>query len=66
MYLGISNDGDSVQKDTALILGKFNAGAMMLNACNYCDDVVGETSDLTVGDAWIPKYDTDGSKELIY
>lgn len=60
VFRGISNDGDSVQKDTALILGgKFNAGAMMLNACNYCDDVVGETSDLTVGDAWIPKYDTD-------
>jgi len=36
--------------------GKFNSGAMMLNACNYCDDVVGETSDLTIGDAWLDKY----------
>jgi len=36
--------------------GKFNVGAMMLNACNYCDDVVGETADLTIGDAWLNKY----------
>jgi coenzyme F420-reducing hydrogenase beta subunit len=39
--------------------GRFNAGAMMLNACDYCDDVVGETADLTIGDAWLPRYDSD-------
>ena len=32
---------------------------MMPNACNYCDDVVGETSDITIGDAWLPKFDTN-------
>lgn len=37
--------------------GKFNSGAMMLKACEYCDDVVGETADLTIGDAWLPKFD---------
>ena len=39
--------------------GKFNLGAMMLNACNYCDDVVGETADISIGDAWLPKYSFD-------
>jgi coenzyme F420-reducing hydrogenase beta subunit len=53
-------DGSVVQKDSAeLVGGKFNAGAMMLNACDYCDDVVGETADLTIGDAWLPKFDVN-------
>lgn len=39
--------------------GKFNMGAMMLNACDYCDDVVGETADLSIGDAWLPRYAFD-------
>lgn len=25
-------------------------------ACEFCDDVVGETADLSVGDAWLPGY----------
>lgn len=41
--------------------GKFNQGAMMPNACNYCDDVVGETADITIGDAWLPRYQFDPS-----
>ncbi len=39
--------------------GKFNSGAFMANACNYCDDVVGETADISLGDAWLPRYETD-------
>ena len=31
----------------------------MANACNFCDDVVGETADITLGDAWLPRYETD-------
>ena len=58
-----------VRHDSATVAGgKFNAGAMMLNACNYCDDVVGETADLTIGDAWIPRFETDslGTNCLLY
>lgn len=52
--------GKITQKDSSEVVGgKFNSGAMMLNACNYCDDVVGETADLTIGDAWLPKYDVN-------
>ena len=31
----------------------------MYEACDYCDDVVGETADLTIGDAWLPQYTDD-------
>jgi coenzyme F420 hydrogenase subunit beta len=41
--------------------GKFNAGAMMLPACDFCDDVVGETADVTIGDAWIPRFEVDAN-----
>lgn len=28
-------------------------------ACDFCDDVVGETADASIGDAWLPKYEED-------
>ena len=60
VFRAISYDGSEIQKDSANIVGgKFNGGAMMPNACNYCDDVVGETADITIGDAWLPKFDTN-------
>lgn len=60
VFKALSYDGYEIQKDSSKIIGgKFNAGAMMPNACNYCDDVVGETADITIGDAWLPKFDTN-------
>lgn len=61
-FFGIQEKGGTEQKvfDSApLTGGKFNLGAMMPEACNYCDDVVGETADLTIGDAWLPRYSFD-------
>ena len=29
------------------------------NACNFCDDVFGETADITFMDAWLPEYVRD-------
>ena len=58
VFRATAKGGNAVQKDSAEVVGgKFNAGAMMLNACDYCDDVVGETADLTIGDAWLPRFD---------
>lgn len=34
--------------------------AFQPQACNFCDDVVGETSDISFGDAWLPQYVADG------
>lgn len=58
----------SIRKDSANVIGgKFNQGALMLNACNFCDDVVGETADITIGDAWLPQFevDSEGTNLLI-
>jgi coenzyme F420 hydrogenase subunit beta len=50
----------STLKDSSKVVGgKFNLGALMLPACEWCDDVVGETADITVGDAWIPRFESD-------
>lgn len=61
-YFGIENKetGKTTVYDSApLTGGKFNLGAMMPEACNFCDDIVGETADITIGDAWLPRYASD-------
>jgi coenzyme F420-reducing hydrogenase beta subunit len=40
--------------------GDWGAGFFMNNACNYCDDVTGETADVSFGDAWVKPYSSDG------
>ena len=35
-------------------------GFFKLKACDYCDDIVGETADVSIGDAWLPDYVSDG------
>jgi coenzyme F420-reducing hydrogenase beta subunit len=60
VYRVTDHSGNIVQKDSAEVVGgKFNAGSMMLPACEYCDDVVGETADITIGDAWLPRFESD-------
>ncbi|GAB7257502.1 Coenzyme F420 hydrogenase/dehydrogenase, beta subunit C-terminal domain [Polaribacter sp. OB-PA-B3] len=64
-----SKKDDFIQADSAKVAGgKFNQGALMLPACNFCDDVVGETADLTIGDAWLPQFEADdnGTNLLIF
>jgi coenzyme F420 hydrogenase subunit beta len=42
-------------------------GFLKYEACDYCDDVVGETADASIGDAWLPRYlaDTQGTNVLV-
>lgn len=42
-------------------------GFFKYKACDYCDDVAGETADLAIGDAWLPRYAGDhrGTNVLI-
>ncbi|MCF0048439.1 Coenzyme F420 hydrogenase/dehydrogenase, beta subunit C-terminal domain [Dyadobacter sp. LJ53] len=42
-------------------------GFFKYKACDYCDDVVAETADVTIGDAWLPQYvtDTQGTNVII-
>lgn len=54
-------DGSVVQKDWwHLADGDWGAGFFMNSACNFCDDVVAETADVSFGDAWIEPYSSDG------
>lgn len=39
--------------------GRWGYNLFMLGACNWCDDVMAETADVAVGDAWIPPYTED-------
>ncbi|SNZ04792.1 Coenzyme F420-reducing hydrogenase, beta subunit [Terribacillus aidingensis] len=47
----------SATKD--LYTTNWGQGFFRYNACEFCDDVLAETADVTVGDAWLPKYSND-------
>jgi coenzyme F420-reducing hydrogenase beta subunit len=54
-------DGTVVNKDWWHFAdGDWGAGFFMNSACNFCDDVVGETADISFGDAWVEPYSSDG------
>ena len=54
-------DGTRVNKDWwHAVDGDWGAGFFMNSACNYCDDVVAETADISFGDAWVEPYASDG------
>jgi coenzyme F420 hydrogenase subunit beta len=37
----------------------WGVGYFKYKACDFCDDVLAETADLTIGDAWLPQYVAD-------
>ena len=43
-----------------MLVTNWGYGMFKNPACDYCDDVVGELGDFSVGDAWLPKYEQDG------
>jgi coenzyme F420-reducing hydrogenase beta subunit len=54
-------DGQVVNRDWwHLADGDWGAGFLMNSACNFCDDVVAETADISFGDAWVEPYASDG------
>lgn len=38
----------------------WGSGLFKHNACDFCDDVTTELADISLGDAWLPEYSTDG------
>ena len=53
-------DGDIRQKDWwHLADGDWGAGFFQNSACNWCDDVLAETADISFGDAWVEPYSSD-------
>ena len=54
-------DGGVVEQDWwHLADGDWGAGFFQSSACNFCDDVVAETADISFGDAWVEPYSSDG------
>jgi coenzyme F420-reducing hydrogenase beta subunit len=54
-------DGSSAEQDWwHLADGDWGAGFFQNSACNWCDDVVAETADISFGDAWVEPYSSDG------
>lgn len=42
------------------ILEMWGTGLFKANACDYCDDLLAELADMSLGDAWIKQYIPDG------
>jgi coenzyme F420-reducing hydrogenase beta subunit len=54
-------DGTSAAQDWwHLADGDWGAGFFQNPACDWCDDVVAETADISFGDAWVEPYSSDG------
>ena len=54
-------DGRSAEQDWwHLADGDWGAGFFQNPACDWCDDVVAETADVSFGDAWVEPYSSDG------
>jgi coenzyme F420-reducing hydrogenase beta subunit len=54
-------DGTEVRRDWwNLVDGDWGSGFFQYSACNYCDDVIAETADISFGDAWVEPYSSDG------
>jgi len=55
------DDGMSAAQDWwHLADGDWGAGFFQNPACDWCDDVVAETADISFGDAWVEPYSSDG------
>jgi coenzyme F420-reducing hydrogenase beta subunit len=55
-----SRDGEWRSKPVReLVGGNWGHSAFQPEACNFCDDVVGETADVSFGDAWLPQFASD-------
>jgi coenzyme F420-reducing hydrogenase beta subunit len=55
------DDGSTAAQDWwHLADGDWGAGFFQNPACDWCDDVVGETADISFGDAWVEPYSSDG------
>lgn len=58
--VSIQGAGSEVVRPTRTFLGAdWGHNFFRYPACDFCDDVFAETADLTVGDAWLPKYEKD-------
>lgn len=56
------NNNDKIHMVDMLSLGDmWGTGLFKSNACDFCDDVMNELADISLGDAWIDPYDKSGA-----
>jgi coenzyme F420-reducing hydrogenase beta subunit len=58
---GLIND-EKVKREavsSSLYVTNWGHGLFKYKACDYCDDVLAENADITIGDAWLPEYVKD-------
>ena len=59
-HLDLADGGSAEQDWWHLADGDWGAGFLQNPACDWCDDVVAETADISFGDAWVEPYSSDG------
>ncbi len=59
---GCKNKTDNLQHYVKMrsVGDMWGTGLFKANACDFCDDVTTELADISLGDAWIPPFNTDG------
>jgi len=59
-HLNLADGTTATQDWWHLVDGDWGSGFFQNSACNFCDDVVAETADISFGDAWVEPYSSDG------
>ncbi|TWT73711.1 coenzyme F420-reducing hydrogenase subunit beta [Posidoniimonas polymericola] len=55
-----TSSGDEIVRPMeGLVTKDWGIGLFKYAACDMCDDVVGETADISIGDAWLPGFEND-------
>lgn len=58
----VNGEKKTVTKNMSEIIGTdWGQGFFKINASDFTDDIMNETADITLGDAWLPKYIEDRS-----
>jgi coenzyme F420-reducing hydrogenase beta subunit len=60
VHLELEDGSNAAQDWWHLADGDWGAGFFQNPACDWCDDVVAETADISFGDAWVEPYSSDG------
>lgn len=61
-----TNTVEKTSKSNSEICGlDYGMGLFKPKACDYCDDVVAETADISVGDAWLPEFTKDAKGDSV-
>lgn len=58
-YVQASGLSTETRRSRVLFGADWGLGLFKYRVCDYCDDIVAETADISIGDAWLPNYHKD-------